>query len=471
LNSLVAFLEACISNYDHFVFTLSFCVVCYYAWFFVFLFSRLFILFFSLFSQDPVRFHYYVESFLLLFPLLLPSLYLLLYFISTILEVFFGFHLCSPSSVPLVLGGPSDSQSDFLLLKDVGNNPSTHPSRRRVPPFSGDCSPSEVPGTLYAELLDSYYKLESTPIEVVESPIASSLTSRDDLAIFESEPFASSKEYRTSSPVLPSSTPVESLEPVSSSLESLDIAVTGTPDGSYSGRTNAELSYYLAPLIGGILRFSTPLTLPIRSFSQVPFPPISPLSTSPTALPALNAINSPHSSLHPRVFSTDLFVYHFAAQQALNIVPPANLTVLLRPIVHSPYFNYYRSVLFYTNDSPIPLSVPPYPAGYPLAFIPSNVLYNTSLITSTFFTDYNYVVSGRNPHPHRFYTDPVFYDHNYFIINLTPTVFCYPSGSGGPFLSTTGRIPMGFPLSSTPVIHPNGFSVYFSQEDAYSYSY
>jgi hypothetical protein len=86
-------------------------------------------------------------------------------------------------------------------------------------------------------------------------------------------------------------------------------------------------------------------------------------------------------------------------------------------------------------------------------------------------TDYNYVVSGRNPHPHRFYTDPIFYDHNYFIINLTPTVFYYPTGPGGPFLSTTGRIPMGFPLSCSPLVHPNGFIVYFSQEDSYSYGY
>jgi len=401
----------------------------------------------------------------------LPSFYLLLYFIFSILDAFFGFHLCSPALASLALDGPSDSQSDFLLLKDASNSPSTHPSRRRLPPFSGDCNPSEVPGTLYAELLDSYDKLESTPIEVVEGPIASSLTSRDDPAIFENEPFASSKEYRTSSPFLSSSIPVEPLEPVSSSLDSLDTAVTGTPDGSYSGLTNSELSYYLTPLIGGILRSSTPLALPTISFPQVPLPSIPPLPTGFRALPILNPINSLHSPFYPRVFPVNLFVYHFAAQQALNMAPPANLTLQPRPILHSPYLNYYRLVLFYTNDSPIPLSVPPYPVDYPLAFIPSNVLHNTPLITSSFFTDYSYVVSGRNPHPHRFYADPIFYDHNYFIINLTPTVFCYPAGSGGPFLSTTGRIPMGFPLSRTPVVHSNGFIVYFSQEDSYSYSY
>ena len=327
-------------------------------------------------------------NFLFFFPLPLSSFYFLLYFIFYILDVFFDFSLFSPSLDSLALEGSSDSRSDFLLLKDAGNSPPSHPSRRRVPPFSGDRSSSEVPGTLYAELLDVYYKLESTPIEVLESPIASTLTSKEDPAIFENEPFASSKEYRASSPVLPSSIPVESLEPVSSSLESLDIAVTGTPDGSYSGRTNAELSYYLAPLTGGILRFSTPLTLPIRSFSQVPFPPISPLSTSPTALPALNAINSPHSSLYPRVFSTDLFVYHFAAQQALNIVPPANLTVNLpRPATPpAPIFSPHESVLYTIIFPVIILTDIPTPLVYPANRIPLSIRYGILPITR-FYAD------------------------------------------------------------------------------------
>jgi len=232
-----------------------------------------------------------------------------------------------------------------------------------------------------------------------------------------------------------------------------------------------ELSYYLSPLIGGVFRSSTlsvPLALRFPQVSSLPAP------LSPRVLPSLSildAVYSPYSSFYPRVFPTDLFVYHFTVQQALAIAPPANLTVLPRPVIHSPYLNYHRSVLFYTNDFPVPLSAPPYPVGYPLALIPSNVLNNNLLITSIFFTDHNYVASGRNPHLHRFYTDPIFYDHNYFISSLTPTVLYYPTGPGGPFLSTTGRIPIGFPLSPSPVIHSNGFCVYFSQEDAYSYGY
>ena len=469
LKTLVPFLGSCISNYDHFVFTFSFCLVCYYAWFFIFLFSHLFILFFSFFSQDPVRFHYYVENFLFLFPLFLSTLYLLLYSILLILDAIFNLHSLSPELISLALEGPIDSHPGFALLKDSGNGSSSPSHGGGIPPFSEDCSPSEVSGTLYAELLDVFDKLESAPIEISESSIDSSVfTSRDDPAIFENEPFASSSDHRT---FIPNHSPSPLVESVMPSSEVLDVEVAGTPDGSYSGRTNVELSYYLSPLIGGIFRSSTlsvPLVLRLLQVSPLPAP------LPPRVLPSLSildAVHSPYSSFYPRVFPTDLFVYHFAVQQALAMAPPANLTVHPRPVIHSPYLNYYRSVLFYTNDFPVPLSAPPYPVGYPLALIPSNVLNNNLLITSIFFTDHNYVVSGRNPHPHRFYTDPIFYDHNYFISSLTPTVLYYPTGPGGPFLSTTGRIPIGFPLSPSPVIHSNGFCVYFSQEDAYSYGY
>ena len=393
----------------------------------------------------------------------------MLYSTLSILDALFNLHLLSPELISLALEGPTDSHLGFALLKDSGNGSSSPSHGGGIPPFSEDCNPSEVSGTLYAELLDVFDKLESVPIEISESPINSSvLTSKDDPAIFENEPFASSIEHRTSNPIY---SPFSLVEPVLPSSEVLDVVVIGTPDGSHSSRVNVELSYYLSPLVGGIFRSST-LSVPlVLSFSQVSSLPIPLSSRGLPSLSTLDAVYSPYSSSYPRVFPTDLFVYHFAVQQALAIAPPANLTVRPRPVIHSPYLNYYRSVLFYTNDFPVPLSTPPYPVGYPLALIPSNVLNRNLLITSIFFTDYNYVASGRNPHPHRFYTDPIFYDHNYFISSLTPTVFYYPTGPGGPFLSTTGRIPIGFPLSPSPVTHSNGFCVYFSQEDAYSYGY
>ena len=361
LKALVPFLDSCISNYGHFVFTFSFCLVCYCAWFFIFLFSHLFILFFSFFSHNPVRFHYYVENFLFLFPLFLPTLYLLLYSILFILDALFSLHFLSPELISFALEGPIDSYSGFAPLKDSGNGCSSPSCGGGIPPFSEDCNPSEVSGTLYAELLDVCDKLESVPIEISESPTNSSvLTSRDDPAIFENKPFASSREHRAFIPIY---SPSPLVEPVMPSSEVLDVIVTGTPDGSYSGRINVELYYYFSPLVGGILHSSTLLVPLVLRFPQVSSLPV-PLS--PRGLPSLSILNaaySPYSSFYPRAFPTDLFVYHFAVQQALAMAPPANLTARPRPVIHSPYLNYYRSVLFYTNDFPVPLLAP---VGYPL---------------------------------------------------------------------------------------------------------
>ncbi len=47
----------------------------------------------------------------------------------------------------------------------------------------------------------------------------------------------------------------------------------------------------------------------------------------------------------------------------------------------------------------------------------------------------------------------------------------YRASIRGPFLSTTGRIPMGLPLSASAMAHYNGFVVHIDTESVHSYAY
>jgi hypothetical protein len=92
------------------------------------------------------------------------------------LDALFSLHFLFPELISLALEGSIDSHPGFALLKDSGNGSSSPSCGGGTPPFSGDCDPSEVPGILYAELLDYLDKLNPSfndKAETVTAPFKS----------------------------------------------------------------------------------------------------------------------------------------------------------------------------------------------------------------------------------------------------------------------------------------------------------
>jgi hypothetical protein len=370
-------LGSCISNYDHFVFTFSFCLVCYYAWFFIFLFSHLFILFFSFFSQDPVRFHYYVENFLLLFPIFLPTLYFLVYFILFILDSLFSFHFLSPELIFLALEGPIDFQPDFVLLKDSGNGSSSSPFG------GGNCDPSEVPGTLYSDLLNYLEKLNFSFQEGVDSTvIPPKSVSTPYVSTFEIEPLSVRKGFSFPAQVtrMPAPAPTVPSVPLGSFSCGLPFS-PNFPAGSFN-------SFY--PHVSSEVSFNSPFPFPGSSH-------LTPLCP--------HFISFIYSLLYLPAVPTVLYVYYFGRVNIRMLPFPGPLYHPSRPpaTVLSPMLRYHLLIYVDLILSPLPLTVPLFPVGYPVNLIPL-CIYNGPVLHPHIFEEFSYVVSGMNPPSRPYYT-------------------------------------------------------------------
>ncbi len=369
----------------------------------------------------------------------------MLYSALFILDALFNLHSLSPELIPLALEGPIDSHPGFALLKDSGNGSSSPSHVGGIPPFSEDCSPSEVSGTLYAELLDYLDKLTPSYNEKIEIFTAPSKPSfNPHPSIFDFKPLTTMDIPKIPSQVERGSTPV--------------LRVPGATSGpsSHGPFSSPNISIVSFDLFYPHVPSRSPFNSPFSSY------------LAPSYFYSIGFINS---LLYLPAVPTALYVLYFGRVSARMLPFPGPLYRPSRSsvIVFSPMLRYHVSIYIDLILSPILLTVPPFPAGYPVNFIPL-CIYNGPTLYPHIFEEFSYVVSGMTLPSRPLYTLAIWYDHNYFIVNFRP-VIPYTAGTIGPFLSTTGRISIGLPLNPPVAAHYDGFALRIDTEFVHSYAY
>ena len=285
--ALVPFLESCISNYDYFVFTISFCVTCYYAWFFIFLFSRLFIRSISFFFYHPVRVCRSTVWFLLFFPAIVIVFNVLFYLVFTLFYLF-----TDPGC------GPYQFITSGIVDEHLDRVPNPPNSRSVTIMLKSPDTSLSGPGDISSDdLLSVPTEDEDKDKDPVDSIIipsispstlpASTLTSHDDPSIFESRIFGidGGIDLSSSSPPSPPSEVLVSTErlPINSSV------IVTLPDPSLF-----ERSFSQAPSFVPFLFNSLPATLYSSSFRPI-LPSRSSIATSSARFIAISILVSTFS--------------------------------------------------------------------------------------------------------------------------------------------------------------------------------
>jgi hypothetical protein len=307
----------------------------------------------------------------------------MLYSTLFILDALFNLHSLSPELISLALEGPIDSHPGFALLKDSGNGSSSPSHGGGISPFSEDCSPSEVSGTLYAELLD--YLDKSNPsfndkAEIVTAPFKSPFNPHP--CIFEFKPLSVIDTPKIPAQVERVSTPVSRFPSAASGL---------SPRGPFSSPNISIVSFDLFyPHISSRFLFNSPF-----SFSR-------PFYLTPSCFYSIGFINS---LLYLPAVPTALYVFHFGRvnTRMLPFPGPSYRPSRSSVIVFSPMLRYHLSMYMDLSLNPFPLTVPLFPVGYPANFIPLCV-YNGPTLYPHIFEEFSYVVSGMNLPSRPFYT-------------------------------------------------------------------